>query len=128
MTQEPKTAPYASYVSLKNFIEALKAHPLPDRIDRSVMSHLNHGTRMALVGTLKSLDLMKDDGTPTDRLAQFVQADEAARKPVLTKMLKGAFPYLWDGSINLERATSEQLVERIRSEGNVTGSTVGSGL
>jgi|ERR1700730_7820 hypothetical protein len=126
MTTELRTPPYASYVSFQNFFDNLKAHPvLPDRIDKSVMSHLNNGTRAALFATLKSLQLINDDGTPTEMLVSFVHADKNARKPILAKMLKGAFPYLWDGGLNLERATSEQVLERIRTEGKVSGSTVG---
>jgi hypothetical protein len=124
IASERKTPPYASYRSFERFIGALKARPLPDRIDQSVMSDLNHGTRIALVGTLKSLDLIKDDGLPTSRLNQFVQADAATQKPILAQLLKDAFPYLWDGSFNLEQATSEQIADRIRNQGAVSGATV----
>jgi hypothetical protein len=121
---ERRTPPYASYRSFERFIKALKVRPLPDRIDQSVMSDLNGGTRMALVRTLKSLDLINDDGIPTNRLNQFVQADAATQKPILAQLLKDAFPYLWDGSFNLEQATSEQIAERIRNQGAVSGATV----
>jgi len=119
-----KTPPYTSYRSFDKCIKALKAHPIPDRIDHSVMSDINYGTRMALVRTLKSLDLIDDDGIPTNRLNQFVQADAATRKPILAQLLKDAFPYLWDGSFNLEEATSEQIAERIRNQGAVSGATL----
>jgi Family of unknown function (DUF5343) len=121
---EHKSPPYASYRSFDKFIKALKAHPIPDRIDHSVMSDINYGTRMALVRTLKSLDLINDDGIPTNRLNQFVRADAATRKPILAQLLKDAFPYLWDGSFNLEEATSEQIEERIRHQGAVDGATL----
>jgi hypothetical protein len=88
------------------------------------MSGINYGTRMALVRTLKSLNLINDDGIPTNRLNQFVQADAATRKPILAQLLKDAFPYLWDGSFNLEEATSEQIAERIRIQGAVSGATL----
>jgi hypothetical protein len=124
IASEPRTPPYASYRSFERFIAVIKSRPLPERVDQSLMPDLNHGTWVALVGTLKSLDLVNDDGSPTNRLKQFVQADPAKQKSILASMLKDAFPYLWNGSFDLEQATSEQLAERIRNRGAVSGATL----
>lgn len=121
---ERKTPAYASYRSFQNYLEHLRKHPLPSRIDKSVMSHLNYGTRTSLLGTLRYLDLITQDDTPTTRLEQLVQAEERDRAPILAKMVKDAYPYLWDGSIDLKRATSAEFDEKVKAVSGANGSTL----
>jgi len=125
MTNEStaRTPPYASYTSFDNFLAHLRDHPpLPPRIDKSVMSHLNYGTQQALIGSLRSLGLIDDENSPTDRLKKLVQAKENQRGILMLTAIKEAYPYFWSG-FDLERATADQFTETIRKQG-FKGSTI----
>jgi hypothetical protein len=122
---EQKSAPYASKVSFDNFLTHLREHPpLPTRIDKGVMGHLNYGTKQALAATFKVLKLTTSDNVPTDLLERLVPASETERKPLYRQMLKDCYPFLFDGSIDLKRASSHEFQEKFKRETTVTGSTV----
>lgn len=119
---ENRSPPYASYTSFKNFIDHLAGKSLPSRIDKSVMTHLNYGTQQALMGALRYLGLIQDDATPSQILEKLVVANEVDRKSIYRELVKSKYPYLWDDSIDLLRATSAEFMEKIKGQG-VTGST-----
>jgi hypothetical protein len=123
---EQRTAPpYASYTSYANYLDHLRATgSLPTRIDKSVMSHLNYGTQQALITTLRYLGLIDENDMPTLRLEMMVKAPEEKRPEFTLALLKAGYPYLFDGSLDLARATPAELEERFRAEGGITGSTV----
>ncbi|MGA8612937.1 MAG: DUF5343 domain-containing protein [Xanthobacteraceae bacterium] len=126
MTNESKarTPPYASYASFDNFLTHLREHPpLPPRIDKSFMSHLNYGTQQALVVAMRSLGLITEDSKPTERLEKLIHANGADRSSLLLLALKLSYPYFYAPGFDLERATADQFAEKIRSQG-VKGSTV----
>lgn len=113
-----KTPPYVSFTSFNNFLGHLREEPpLPPRIDKSVMRHLNYGTQQALLAALRVLGLVNKDDVPTDRLEKLVQAKENQRAPMLLASIKEGYPYFFDGSFDLGRATSDQFTEKIRGAG-----------
>ena len=60
--------PYVSYRTFRNFLELLK-EGLPARIDRSVWVPRYSGTTgQQLMTALKSLLLINENGTPTEKL------------------------------------------------------------
>lgn len=128
MSAEPEqktTPPYASHTSYVNYLDHLRtAGSLPTRIDKSVMSHLNYGTQQALVATLRYLELIDTNDAPTMRLEMLVKAPEEKRAELTLTLLETGYPYLFDGSLDLSRATPAELEERIRAEGGIAGSTV----
>jgi hypothetical protein len=126
MASEPpfKTPPYTSYVSFKNYLDHLSGHPLPSRIDKSVMSHLNHGTQQALMATMRALGLLGEGDAPTTDLELLLESDGEDRQGLLQAMLKSTYPYFWDGTIDLGRATSSEFFERLRSATGAQGSTL----
>ncbi len=122
---ESRPAPYASVVSIYNYIDHLRAAgSLPTRLDRSVMSHLNYGTQKALVAALKSFGFVDDNDAPTDKLELLVAANESERAPLIREALEKAYPYLFNGRIDLSRATPNELDEQIRAGGGVNGDTL----
>jgi hypothetical protein len=126
MATEPshKTPPYASYTSFQNYLEHLKGAPLPSRIDKSVMSHLNYGTQQALMAALKSLALIDDNGAPTARLSSLVSASKEERSQILLEAAQDAYPYFWNGSIDLSKTTPGEFHELIRASTGAQGTTV----
>src|SRR5579871_87114 len=119
-----RTPPYASYTSFNNFLTHLREHPpLPPRIDKSVMSHLNYGTQQALIVAMRSLGLVDDDNKPTERLEKLIEAKEPHRASHLLLALNQAYPFFGGGGFDLERATADQFAETLRKQG-VKGSTI----
>lgn len=128
MTNETtaRTPPYASYTSFSNFLEHLREHPpLPPRIDKSVMSHLNYGTQQAVVAAFESLGLVNKDSVPTARLERLVDAKENQRASVISEAVKHGYPYFFTNGFDLSRATPDQFREAIKSQGQgLKGSTI----
>lgn len=126
MASEPphKTPPYTSYASFKNYLDHLAGKPLPSRIDKSVMAHLNHGTQQALLASLRHLALVGEGDAPTVHLELLLEATGDDRKDLLQSMIKAAYPYLWDGTIDLSRATSAEFTERMREATGAQGTTI----
>lgn len=117
-------APYASFRAFSNFIDSLRESVIPGRIDPSVFGKKSGGTIYSLLATLKSLNLIDDDGGPQDSLRELVNCPEVDRKKVLREIIKNGYPSFWDGSLNLEITTPAQFDEHVRSHFNARGSTV----
>src|SRR6059058_5333183 len=84
-----KTAPYASYRSFENFLSHLRDHqPIPSRIDKSAMSHLNYATQQALISTLRLLGLINSEDAPTQRLERLVAASDLERTPIMLDVVR----------------------------------------
>jgi len=130
MSEQPEqgAVPYVSYVTAKNFIDGLSEHPLPTKINRSLMSNLAYSVQPQLLAALRYLDLITADGTPTDKLAQLVQAKDKPRAQLMAKIVKEAYGFLFSGGFDLSRTTPGELDERFKSEGGVGGSTVGKAV
>lgn len=126
MASEPpfKTPPYTSYASFKNYLDHLSGKPLPSRIDKSVMSHLNHGTQQALMASLRHLELVGEGDAPTADLELLLEATDEDRKELLKSIIRAAYPYFWDGTIDLSRATSAEFTERMRQATGAQGTTI----
>ena len=116
--------PYASATSFRNYIEHLREkQPLPTRIDKSMMAHLNYGTQQALMVTLRLLGLVSKEDAPTPRLEKLVSTAEKDRAPLYMEMLRECYPFMFDGSIDLTRASANEFQERLRGATGVQGST-----
>lgn len=126
MATEPphKTPPYASFTSFQNYLEHLRGNPLPSRIDNTVMSHLNYGTRQALMAALRTLGLVGEGDTPTTTLELLVDATDEDRQALLHEATKTSYPYLFDGKIDLSRATTGEFQARLKDATGVQGSTL----
>lgn len=123
-TPEKKSPPYPSARSFDNYTDHLREHPpLPSRIDKGVMSHLNYGTQQAILGAFRHFKFVTDDDVPTKRLEAFLAAKGAERQTLIQTILKEAYPYLWNDKINLERVSPHEFEEKFKSETGVTGST-----
>ena len=108
-----RTPPYTSYRTFKTFIEDLREHGLPSRIDRSVLTRFSGVVGAQLTHALRFLDLIDDDARPTRHLRDLVKAEEAGRWAEALRERLGA-TYAPIFAIDLESATPSHFNEAFR--------------
>ena len=107
------TPPYTSYRTFKTFIEDLRERGVPSRIDRSVLTHFSGVVGTQLMHALRFLGLIEDQGRPTQRLRELVNAEGAARWPdKLSELLRRVYAPMF--AIDLETATPSHFNEAFR--------------
>ncbi len=98
------TPPYTSYRTFRTFIDDLREHGVPSRIDRSVLTRFSGVVGSQLMHALRFLGLIEDDGRPTPRLRELVDAHGAAHWPeTLLALLRDEYAPIF--AIDLESAT-----------------------
>jgi hypothetical protein len=126
MPEKPKLTPaYASFKSFNTFFEARRddGH-ITTVVDRSLMSNFAGSTAGELLASMKYLGMIDDKGTPSHLYEQYLLADDEARVPLLASTLRRSYPYLFETErFDIERATSQQVVELFRAQG-ISGSTL----
>ncbi len=108
--------PYLSYKTFATFIEGLKVG-MPARIDRSVMKTLSGANQSWLMGALRYLKLISDDGIPTDRLRQLANSEGADRQKRLQEVARSAYAFLFRDGFHLQTVTPRQLDEAFGNAG-----------
>jgi Family of unknown function (DUF5343) len=99
-----RTAPYTSYRTFRTFIEDLREHGVPSRIDRSVLTRFSGVVGGQLMHALRFLGLIDDEGRTTPRLSALVTAHGGAEwAEALTRALQQAYAPIF--AIDLETAT-----------------------
>lgn len=116
--------PYASFPAFINFLNKLRETTIPGRIDPSVFGKASGSIAYSILASLKFLKLISADGTPLPQFIALVNAADDERKPMLREMIQAGYPSLWDGSLDVTKATAGQFDEHIREEFDVKGSTV----
>jgi len=126
LTEKTKnqSPPYATFPSFLNFINKLRETQVPSRIDPSVFGNASGSVSYSIIAALKSLGLIRADGTPEPRFIDFVKADDEARKGIMESIIALGYPTLSQGSINIRTTTAGQFDEHIREAYDVKGSTV----
>lgn len=122
-TSKRIAAPYLAFKTFTNFLAGFKQSGLPGRIDRTVMAGQSGATQSALMQTLKFLQLIKEDGTPTDQLSSLV-ADGESQPSHYASLAKKYYSFVFDSGIDVERATEGQLKEVFEKATGFTGETV----
>src|SRR5208282_5662928 len=108
-----RTAPYTSYRTFKTFIEDLREHGVPSRIDRSVLTRFSGVVGTQLMHALRFLGLIEDHGRPTQRLKELVNAHGAGHWPEkLLELLRQQYAPMF--AIDLETATPSHFNEAFR--------------
>ena len=114
-----KTPPYVPYRTFRTFLEFLK-EGIPDRIDRSVwVSRFSGSSGMQLMTSLKALNLIDDQGTPSEDLEKLVYAQGKERRDLLKEILQNF--YLPIFQLDLSKATKNQFREAFRIFGAKEG-------
>lgn len=122
-TGKKLTPPYVSYVSFTSFIKGLSETHVPDRIDKTVMSNYSGSTIYALLPALHWLGLINERGDPQPILHELVAADNDEYKALLRKIVKERYSFLFNGSFDLAKASSGQVIEAFKQQ-DINGSTV----
>lgn len=120
---EPKrpTAPYGAFSTMKrNAIEAF-VEGVPERIDRSAFPGLAWNAITRLIGGLRFLGLIDDDGTPQPALHKLAVPDEAVRKTEMEKLLRTSYSEVF--KLDLARTTPALLADTLGGAYNATGDT-----
>jgi hypothetical protein len=108
-----RAPPYTSYRTFKTFIEDLHEHGVPSRIDRSVLTRFSGVVGTQLTHALRFLGLIEDDGRPTQRLKELVNAHRAGHWPTtLLALLRQAYAPMF--AIDLETATPSHFNQAFR--------------
>lgn len=119
-----KTAPYATFSSLMNFITKLKEVGIPSRIDPSAFGNASGSISYSIIATLKIFNLIDSDGIPSTAFREIVGADEASRKILMKKVIREGYPTLWNGVLDLKTVTASQFDEHLREQYDSKGSTI----
>ncbi len=116
--------PYATYSSFLRLFTKLQTSGIPSRIDPSVFGKASGSETYSVIAALKFLKLIDDEGIPSSLFTDFVNASEQDRKDLMAKIIKAGYPSLFNGSIDISKATAGQFDSHIRDEFEVNGSTV----
>jgi hypothetical protein len=125
MADEKKSAtrpPYVSYRTFRDFVASLRV-AVPGAIERAQLKTFSGAVQTQLLHSLRYFGLIADDGTVLPNLEKLAMAEGAERQKLLQQMLRGFYPYLFSGKINLHNATTGQLQTALENEG-VGGDTV----
>jgi hypothetical protein len=107
------TPPYTSYRTFKTFIEDLHERGVPSRIDRSVLTRFSGVVGTQLMHALRFLGLIEDDGRPTQRLKELMNAHGTGHWPKkLLELLQHEYAPMF--AIDLETATPSHFNEAFR--------------
>ena len=107
------TPPYTSYRTFKTFLDDLHEHGVPSRIDRSVLTRFSGVVGSQLVHALRFLGLIEDQGRPTERLRELVEAHGEPRwAETFLRVLRQEYAPMF--AIDLETATPSHFNEAFR--------------
>lgn len=123
-SQMRETPAYVSYTTFRNFIEELSEGPIPPRIDSSVMRTKSGSVQSQIRVAFRFLGLTDDDDHVTDRLRELVAAygtDEW--NDVWRERIEDAYAPII-GSVPMQNGTGDQLAEKFREIGGVSGSSL----
>jgi len=113
--------PYISYRTFYNFIERLQQR-VPARIDRSYWGDMLSGsTGIQLMAALRFLDLVDENGRPTDRLKPLATSKGDQRQTELRNIVVNSFGFILDGELDPQNATYSQLEEIFNDKFQLTG-------
>jgi len=79
-----------------------------------------------MLASLKALKLIGDEKQPTELFKSLVR-DKGNYQANLRLVLESAYPYLFDGSIDLSNTTTEMVVDKFKEAG-ASGSTIAKGM
>lgn len=109
-----RTPPYIAFQTLKTFLDELKQHGVPNRIDRSVLTRFSGAVGSQLLSALKFLGLITEDAHSTTALAEMVTAYGTDGWPnCLRKSLENSFAPVF--LLDLQSATPAQFTETFRA-------------
>ena len=123
MTLEKKRRhlpPYVSYRTFRNFLDKLQ-QKMPARIDRSFWGDFLSGSNgTQLLAGLRFLDLVDQNGKPTELLRKLAAARGEGRSEVLRQVVASCYGFVSQGGVDLESATYAQVEEAFHTAFQIT--------
>jgi len=108
-----RTPPYTSYRTFRTFIEDIREHGVPSRVDRSVLTRFSGVVGAQLTHALRFLGLIDDDGRTTDGLRDLIKAEDEGRwSEALLELIRREYAPIF--AIDLEIATPSHFNEAFR--------------
>jgi len=126
MSETPKkytVPPYVPHSTFTSFINGLKKAGLPSHIDRSLMTNMSGSGQSAMLAAIKSMGLVNSDSEPMPNLTIIVEGSEEEYVGAMQTVVKHTYPFLFDGSVDIENTTSKKVEDRFRLAG-ASGSTL----
>jgi hypothetical protein len=81
------------------------------------MGSLSGTVQGNLLTTLRYLDLISDDQTPTAKLSRLTSESEKERHEVAMEILDAAYPFVFRGNFELASATTKHLTDQFANAG-----------
>ncbi|SRR6266536_96686 len=116
--------PYLSYRTFRNFLDSVRISGVPTRIERSMMASKSGSTQALLFSAIRYLGLASEKGVSTPDLEQLVHSEGKQQRDVWRRIFIRSYSGVFKSKINLERATTEELVEIFLKEGVSSKDTV----
>lgn len=115
--------PVLPFKTLENYIDLLRDKTLPSHIDRSVLpTTMSGGKQVYLIATLKSLELISEEGVPSEIFHRLVSVEKNERAEIWRKILYKTYDFILNDT-DIERTTTKIVVEKFRQQG-MTGDTI----
>jgi hypothetical protein len=113
---------YLSFTTFRSAVQSLRAHGLPDKIDRTAWTSRSGGEQSQLLSGFKFLGLIDSGSNTQPTLKQLVDTAENTpqEKEILDNILRQRYARLFE--LELKNATIGQVEEKIGSYGP-TGAT-----
>lgn len=119
-TRKPVPACYVSFRTFLGVLDALRSD-MPKRIDRSVFPSFSGSAQSQLIGALRFLGLIDEEGITQPIFDRLVH-DEAHRAEILREILEERYAPILE--MDLTKATPKQLQEAMQSHYSFRGSTL----
>ncbi len=109
------TAYLTSAKNLPGILNAIKTAQAPDKFNQKFLESLEFksSSDRLIVGVLKSLGFLTDDGKPTQRYFNFLDQTQSAR--VLAEGIRDAYSDLFATNIKANTLTREQLINKFKT-------------
>ena len=112
--------PCVSFKTFFNFIGTL-APNIPARIDRGVWSvYLSGSNGKAVVNAMRFLGMLDQHDAPTNELRKYLLADSDGKLTTFSAIIRNSYGRIFDGTISLDNATSEQLRDFFKNTFSIT--------
>lgn len=123
--QDKKTLPpYVPYTTFISFINGLReVGAIPSHIDKSIMHKMSGSGQSAMMATIKSMQLINENSVPNEILINLVNKFDEDYSNILAEIVPKTYPFLFNGSINIQIATSKLVEDKFREAG-ASGSTL----
>lgn len=124
-TEKVLTPAYASFATVVTTLDNLKADGVTPKFDRSLLTQMSGSSQSQILSTFRYLQFIDDEGNTQPILGQIAYADQDERRVLWAKVLRNAYPYLFDSSdgFDLARCAPSTFRDKFASQ-SIKGETL----